>query len=267
MALNISRSNSKTNVIVVYNDYVNPFLEVIIFNNNDFVESKYLDIDNSQIEHGMPINESFFADNLKEMLPKNVKEISLLINSSESFSTINTYSSSVMNMRVNRFVDNEIKTNFPDYKTKYLIFREQYKNSVEYIIYNHFIPVHVRTFFYKVAKMIGIKINKVDSYPRYIKNCIEKNFNGEDFVYVYFNHTIATIIVSYSKNLSGYDSIKNDPDLLDNAIFLVEGKHLYELEKIKIEKPYTNVINLEGKIINLDDKPITLEFNLLKGLK
>ena len=115
--------------------------------------------------------------------------------------------------------------------------------------------------------MLGIRVNKVDSYPRFIKNCVAKEFNGEDFVYVYFNHSIATIICSYSNNLSGYETITNDPELLDNAIFLLEGKHVYELEKIKVSAPYTNIINLDGVILDMEDKPITLDITKVTPLR
>ena len=263
----LGKSNGKTSVAIVYNDIANPFVEVIVFKDNVFDSASYLDLDSSQIENGMPQNESFFAENLKDMLPKGTKEVSLLINCSSDFSTINTYSSSVFRGRIRKFVETELKEHFSAARNKYLIYTEEFKNSVEYIVYTNFVSGHIRTFFMKVAKMLGIRVNKVDSYPRFIKNCVAKEFNGEDFVYVYFNHSIATIICSYSNNLSGYETITNDPELLDNAIFLLEGKHVYELEKIKVSAPYTNIINLDGVILDMEDKPITLDITKVTPLR
>ena len=250
--------NEVSAIIIAYSNTQKPGFELIYFNaQKTMIGLKKVPLEANQIAKGLPLHSIDFNALLKPYIPPQIKSVKILLDSDEIVKATNAYPK-VNYFRLTSLYAQDLKLMLQEGKEKYKPETQKFKDSLGTIFYTYLIPQSLSNFAIKLARSLNLKLTSVEMYAKHILKSIKRAI-PQDCIYLYKHEDLITLIVSYGGILSGYTTFDNET-ILDGKVYSYGIKHFYELEKIKLDKAYTNIDDAKCNVINLEKIDIQMEY-------
>ena len=250
--------NEAATLIIVYSNTQKPGFELMYFNaQKQHLGTTKVALDVNQIANGLPLQTIDFNALLKPSIPPQIKSVKILLDSDEIFKSTSAYPK--LNMfKLSALYGQELKTLLQEGKEKIKIETQKYKDNLGTIFYTYCTPQKLNNFAIKLARSLNLKLEAVELYAKHLQKSIKKSISG-DYIYLYRHEDQITLVVSYGGILSGYSTFDGEK-VVDGEIYAYGIKHFYELEKIKLDKAYTNMEGIKCNVIELEELDIKMEY-------
>jgi len=223
-------------VLFVYNNIGNAYFAVKVFFNNHLKDERVLYFDEEQLENGLPINYEAVASFVKDMSFQQDK-ITLILNSKETFS-LTTRMPKINIDKADKLVKKELNNAYPTLKDDFYTKTVIYQDKINYIFYNYLVPNKLVHYFERIAILAKKKIKTFDMYANYLVNTID--IKDDQFALFLNENENTTIALKFRGGIFASTSVSNINDVRD-AYIKLSSKHTYDLEKVEINKIYSNI--------------------------
>jgi len=225
-------------ILFIYNNIGKPYFLIKTYDKNELLSEKVLNLKEDQLEKGLPVNYDILVNFIEE---SKVEEgnITLLLNCNEIFS-IATRMPKIPQDKANQLVKKELLANYPDLKERYYSSTLVYSDKLGYIFYNYFVPQRLTRYFEKVGFLAKKKIRTFDSYINFITSTVD--IKDEEYCLFYNEQEVTNIILRFKNRVYVSTTLKHDEKNVVESYLKLSAKHQYDLEKITINKIYSNIV-------------------------
>lgn len=250
--------NEVAALIIVYSNTQKPGFELMYFDaQKKMIGLKKIALETNQISQGLPLQTIDLNALLRPALPAQIKSVKILLDSDEIFKATNAYPK-VSWFRLSGLYAQDLRLMQQEGKEKYKTETEKYKDNLGAVFYTYFIPQRLSNFAIKLARSLNLKLEGVELYAKHLLKGIKKLIT-DDCIYLYKHEDQITLVVSYGGILSGNITFGLDTNI-EGPLYSYGIKHFYELEKIKLNKAYTNIDGLSSSLINIEKLDINMEY-------
>ncbi len=262
----IEEPHTPKHLSIVYRDKAKPGFELLFFDeNNSYLSSEYVNLDQNQIENGLPLPTINLQELFEPYIDKKIKSASVLLDSSKVLKVTNAYPK-MSHYKILKMYQKDMKENYQDIKEKHRTYIQEYKHNMGTIIYTYLIPNHIYNYALRLTRHLGLKLEKVDLYQKFLLSNLLTKYN-ENLIYLHESNDSISMVISYGGILTGSSTFPNTKDSINRNIFGIAMKHFYELEQTHISKFYTNSSSLDSEVLEKELIEMSLDFSLIKGIK
>ena len=227
-------------IVFQFNNVGKPYLLIKVIEDGKVKSTGRTEFSRSQLEDNLPLfDESVEAIN-EFINRKNVerKKAVFLINAMEN-TKITTTIPNMAERKLKKMYETELSSKLPninDYDGMSVVSNGQGNK----IFYEYIVDTKYRKFFEKIAETLGFEEVEVDYINSYLFSEITNNIKKKTFAYIYEEYGVSFLEVVIDGQLCAFSSfVANQGEYNLNVVSIID-KHIYGLEKAKIDTLYTN---------------------------